>query len=226
MLGLAMPDKGNKRRAVPADGRAHKDENGTKELLDTVAKLSLANALSARVVRSIVLDVMHVAITEPIVSEMTTATKAYSDAHRPATREQRAKMGMPHHHAWNAMLEQIVKEALPQGAELKAIKDYSDFVKQSPDPVALQSTSGEVCEGLQVLRQDDEETRGQLLPQQQQLHPVAAHQALPDHQGLQGAARSRPDGRPRVGGENRFRRVQFRADFFRGTPPGVLAQDG
>ena len=132
-----MPDKGNKRRAVPTDGKAHKDESGIKELLDNVAKLSLASALSARVVRSIVLDGMQAPIAEPIISEMTTATKAYADAHRPATRKQRAKMGMPHRHAWNAMLAQIVKEALPQGAELKAIKDYSDFVKQSPDPAAL-----------------------------------------------------------------------------------------
>ena len=136
MLGLQMPDKGNKRKAAAAAGHS---QAGVKELLDFVAKLSLAHALSARVLRSIVLDAMHVPITSEIVLAMNLAAKAFVEAHRPASKEERAKMcmpGMPHHHAWNAMLEQVTKEAKP-GVESRAIKDYSHFVKQQSDPVKI-----------------------------------------------------------------------------------------
>lgn len=129
MLGLKLPDKGNKRKA--AGPAATGSEGGIKELLDLVAKLSLANALSSRVLKSIVLDVMHVPITNEIVQAMMTATKNFAEAHRPASKEERDKMGMPHHHAWNAMLEKIAAEA-PLGIESRAIKDYSDFVKNDP----------------------------------------------------------------------------------------------
>ena len=109
MLGLKMPGKDFKRKAAgPAAGSS---EGGIKELLDLVAKLSLANALSSRVLKSIMLDAMHVPITSEIISAMTMATKSFTEAHRPASKEDREKMGRPHHHAWNAMLEKITTEA-------------------------------------------------------------------------------------------------------------------
>lgn len=131
MLGLKLPDKGSKRKA--AGPAATGSEGGIKELLDLVAKLSLASALSSRVFKPIVLGVMHVPIASEIIQAMMTAAKSFAEAHRRASKEEREKMGMPHHHAWNAMLEKITAEAprAPLGIESRAIKDYSDFVKSA-----------------------------------------------------------------------------------------------
>ena len=128
MLGLKMPDAPLAQRKRPRTGET--DDN-TQQLLKLVAKLSLANALAARVLRSIILDVMHIPATSDIVVSILEATRAYAAAHRPASAEARQAMGMPHHHAWNAMLERVKKDA-PAGPECKAITEYSDYIKTNP----------------------------------------------------------------------------------------------
>ena len=140
MLGLKLPgkdgkdgkdkDKGSK-RARQGD-RGDSEAEAMRALLTQVAKLSLANALSARVMRSIVLDVMHVPASSAVITAIMAATRAFAEAHRPASAQERLGMGMPHHHAWNALIETVKRDA-PSGAfECKAIEDYSAFVKTDP----------------------------------------------------------------------------------------------
>jgi hypothetical protein len=132
-LGLMIPGRSTRRRRE--DGQSARqgdtDEEKMAALLSIVAKLCLANALSCRVLKSVVLDVMHVPIGHKAASSALEATRAYAVAHKPATPAVRASMGMPHHHAWEALLS-WVQEDKPSAADSKTLADYCEFVKKDP----------------------------------------------------------------------------------------------
>jgi len=126
-LGLGLPQPGTadgsrKQRRTTEGGREQ------QRILETLAKLSLSNALQVRVLRSVMIDVVRVKTDSKMVGMIRESTKKFADAHKALSAEERTdcKLGLIHIHAWNAMVGFYQKEIEGDAAASLELKQYMD----------------------------------------------------------------------------------------------------
>jgi len=128
-LGLDVTIPEDKRRNTDCDTK----RGPTETLLANMAKLTLANSLQGRAIRSILMEVVMVDTESLHVTAGLAAGKAFAEAAKATDAKAReATPGLPHSHVWNAFLKTTVdvlkdKEA---GAKHDTINRY---IQQNKD---------------------------------------------------------------------------------------------
>lgn len=123
----ARGEDGGKQAAGSAKGG--KDQNDVKKIVAVLCKLSLADALGVRILKAAVIQTVLIATESVWVVTIRAATKKYVEITKDMEKDEKFnKFGLPHAHAWNAVIKVMTDKAVASGDE-DAKKKLDEYVQ-------------------------------------------------------------------------------------------------